>query len=110
MGRSVTMASILSELSSALAGVVETVGPSTVRIDDGTRLTGTGIVWSSDGVIVTSSHGVERDEDLAVELDNGTRHAAALVGRDPDTDIAVLRAPAGGLAAIERAPADEVKV
>jgi S1-C subfamily serine protease len=71
-------------------------------VDDGSRLTATGVVWQADGVIVTTSHGVERDEELAVELadERETRLAATLVGRDPDTDIAVLRVGATGLPAM----------
>src|SRR5258708_7445659 len=87
-----TQSTVLSELSDALAGVVEKVGPSVVRVDDGTRLTASGILWSDDGIVVATSHGVERDEDLAIETADGARHPATLVSRDPDTDIAVLRA------------------
>ena len=101
---------LLGELSSALAAVVEVVGPSLVRVDDGTRLTATGVVWTGDGHIVTTSHGVERDEELAVETGEGRRYPAKIVGRDPDTDIAVLRVRDGELTPIQRAPADEVKV
>ena len=101
---------LLGELSSALAGVVETVGPSVVRVDDGTRLTATGVVWSGDGVIVTTSHGVERDEDLAVETGEGKRYPAELVGRDPDTDLAVLRVKNGSLKPVQRAAAEDVKI
>jgi S1-C subfamily serine protease len=53
---------------------------------------------------------VERDEDVAIELGDGTRYAATIVGRDPDTDLAVLRVDAIGLPAISRAQAGEVKV
>src|SRR3954451_21531499 len=101
---------LLASLSSELAGVVERVGPSVVRVEDGSRLTATGLIWSSDGVIVTTSHGVERDEGLAIETGDGQRHAATLVGRDPDTDLAVLRVSATGLPAVEGAPIDEVQV
>src|SRR5687768_5639199 len=101
---------LLGELSSALAGVVETVGPSLVRVDDGTRLTATGVVWTGDGVIVTTSHGVERDEELAVETGEGTRYAAEIVGRDADTDLAVLRVKNGALTPVQRAPAEDVKI
>jgi S1-C subfamily serine protease len=101
---------ILQSLSSELAGVVESVGPCVVRVDDGSRLTATGIIGSADGVIYTTSHGVERDENVAVELAAGTRHPATVVGRDPDTDLAVLRVDATGLPAVESAPAEEVKV
>jgi S1-C subfamily serine protease len=103
-------AGLLISLSSELAGVVEQVAPSLVRVDDGSRLTATGIIWSADGVIVTTSHGVERDEGLAIELADGTRHSATVVGRDPDTDLAVLRVAANGLPAAPLAAPDEVKV
>lgn len=101
---------LLAGLSSELASVVERVGPSIVRVDDGSRLTATGLLWSADGVIVTTSHGVEQDDNLVVELANGDRHAATLVGRDGDTDIAVLRVNASGLPAVQLAQDTEAKV
>jgi len=81
----------LAALSEQLAVVVEKTAPSVVRVDDGARLTATGVIWQADGVIVTTSHGVERDEEVSVVRHDGSRHAATLVGRDPDSDIAVLR-------------------
>ena len=101
---------ILRSLSSELAGVVEKIAPSVVRVDDGTRLTATGLIWSAEGIIVTTSHGVERDEELAVELHDGSRHEATLVGRDEDTDLAVLRVNAVDLPAATQADPAEVKV
>jgi S1-C subfamily serine protease len=101
---------ILASLSSELAGVVERVGPSVVRVEDGSRLTASGLIWSADGIILSTSHGVERDENLAVETADGQRHTATLVGRDPDTDLAVLRVNATGLPAIDSAPIEAVKV
>jgi S1-C subfamily serine protease len=56
-----------------------------------------GVVWSADGVIVTSHHVVERDENIEIGLHGGQIVAATLVGRDPSTDIAVLRADTKGL-------------
>jgi len=101
----------LASLSGELAGVVERVGPSVVRIDDGSRLTATGVVWQSDGDILTTSHGVERDEDLVVELADGqTRLPATLVGRDPDTDLALLRVQATELPALARAALETAQV
>ena len=100
----------LHNLSHELANVVERVAPSVVRVDDGSRLTATGLIWSADGLIVATSHGVERDEDLFVEQGNGTRLPATLVGRDPDTDVALLRVQATGLPAIQRADPNEARV
>lgn len=101
---------LLQNLSSELASIVERVAPSVVRIEDGSRLTATGIIWSADGVIVTTSHGVERDEELSIERDDGSALPATLVGRDPDTDIAVLKVNAAGLPVIQSAPSEDVRV
>lgn len=87
-------------LSEAAARVVEIAAPSLVRVDDGSRLTATGIIWREEGVVVTTSHGVEQDDNLSVVFADGSRHEAQLTGRDNETDIAVLRVKAGGLAAI----------
>jgi S1-C subfamily serine protease len=100
----------LRGFSSELASIVERVAPAVVRVDDGQRLTASGIIWSADGIILASSHGVERDEELAIELADGVRHAVTLVGRDPDTDLAVLRAKAEGLPAVESADPGEAKI
>ena len=85
------MANDLEEISVSLTAAVEKATPAIVRVDDGSRFTATGVLWSADGIVVTTSHGVERDEELAVVLHDGSRHAATLVGRDNDTDIAVLK-------------------
>ena len=60
--------STLAALSAQLADVVARVGPSVVRVDDGSQLTATGIVWTEDGVVLTTSHGVERDDDLTAKI------------------------------------------
>jgi S1-C subfamily serine protease len=102
-----TTQTLLHSLSSELAALVERIAPSVVRVDDGARLTASGTLWSADGIVVTTSHGVERDEELAIELADGSRHVATLIGRDHDTDLAVLKVDATGLPAIEQAgPAD----
>jgi S1-C subfamily serine protease len=107
--------STLASLSNELAGIVERVGPSVVRVDDGSRLTASGLIWSADGLVLASSHGVERDEELAVEVVEGgaaaaKRLRATLVGRDPETDIALLRVEATGLPAVESAAIEDAKV
>lgn len=85
------MADVLQSLSDALAGVVEKTAPGVVRVEGRRRLPATGIVWSSDGVIVTAHHVVERSEDIGVGLNDDAIVPATLVGRDPSTDLAVLR-------------------
>jgi len=105
-----TAPSTLAALSAELSGVVARVGPSVVRVDDGSRLTATGLLWTEDGVVLTTSHGTERDDDLLVELADGTRLPAVLVGRDPETDLAVLRVSASGLRPVTKADPEAVQV
>jgi S1-C subfamily serine protease len=92
------MAETLNDFSTALAAAVESAGAHIVRVEGRERVPATGIVWSADGVIVTAHHVVEQDENIQVGLPDGRTVAAILVGRDPSTDVAVLRAEATGLA------------
>ncbi|MBL8134840.1 MAG: trypsin-like peptidase domain-containing protein [Anaerolineae bacterium] len=86
--------SILQDLSNDLAGAVQTASASIVRVEARRRLAATGIAWSADGLVITSNHGVERDENIRVGLPSGETVDATLIGRDPTTDIAVLRTTA----------------
>ena len=104
------MAEVLSKLSDDLASTVAKAGESIVRVDARGRLGATGIVWSADGVIVTSHHVVEHEDNIGVGLPKGGSVPAALVGRDPTTDLAVLRAETTGLATPTWTEADDVKV
>ena len=91
------MTQTLSKLSDELAQTVEASGPAVVKVDGRRRLPASGIVWSPDGVIVTANHVVERDDNIAVGVPGGKTISAVLVGRDPTTDVAVLRGEASGL-------------
>lgn len=85
------MSEMLKNFSEALGSTVETVGQSVVQVNARRRLPASGIVWSADGVIVTAHHVVQRDDNITVGLADGQSVAATLVGRDPTTDVAVLR-------------------
>ena len=104
------MATVLESLSADLANAVENAGKSLVRIEARRRQTATGIVWSADGLIVTAHHVVERDDNIRAGLPDGTVVAAQLVGRDPTTDIAVLRVQAEGLTPATWAEPETVRV
>ena len=99
MAQEAASARSLASLSTELAELVERAAPFVVRVDDGSRLTATGILWSREGIVVTTSHGVERDEDITVEQADGSSLAATLVGRDGDSDLAVLKVDATDLPA-----------
>jgi S1-C subfamily serine protease len=93
------MQNTLTQLSSELAGVVERAGPSVVAIYGGGRFPSSGVHWKP-GVIVTADHSLRRDEDIKIGLSDGRVVAAELAGRDPGSDLAVLRIDAGDLPVI----------
>jgi S1-C subfamily serine protease len=99
---------LLAQLSDELAAAVETAGRSIVRVNGRRRQAASGLVWAADGLIVTADHVIERDEELTVGLPDGREVKATIVGRDPGTDLAVIKAEASGLTPIT--PADGVKV
>lgn len=101
---------ILSRLSDGLAAAVDRAAASTVTVNARGRLPASGIAWSADGVILTCNHVVERDDDITVGLADGRRVAASLAGRDPGSDLAVLRAEAAGLTPAARAPESDIRV
>jgi len=84
----------LTQLSDALAEVVAGAGRSIVAVNARRRLPSSGLVWSDDGTIVTADHGIERDEEITITAPDGADLPAQLIGRDPGTDIAVLKAEA----------------
>jgi S1-C subfamily serine protease len=100
----------LSNLSNALAETVETVGPAVIRVEGRRRLPASGIAWSADGVVVTAHHVVQRDDNIGLGLPDGQTVSAQLIGRDPTTDLAVLRAAGVKLAPPAWAELDSLRV
>jgi len=86
----------LVTFSDHAARLVATVAGATVSIEAGRRVRSSGIHWRS-GVIVTAEEVLEADDDITVTLPDGRQVAAALAGRDPTTDVAVLRVQPDGL-------------
>jgi len=80
----------LQAYSDELAAVVAQVTRSVVRVEARQRIAGSGVIWTADGAIVTADHVVEREENIRVVFD-GSTYAAELAGRDPTTDLAVLK-------------------
>ncbi|TAF98177.1 MAG: Do family serine endopeptidase [Cytophagia bacterium] len=71
---------------------------------------GSGVIISSDGYIVTNNHVVEGAEELEVVLSNKRVLKAKVIGTDPSTDIAVIQVPAKDLPALTFGNSDAVKV
>jgi S1-C subfamily serine protease len=99
---------LLTAFSDALAEAVARAGQAIVRVDSRRRSPASGIVWGPSGLILTADHVLEREEDLTVGLPDGRTVEATIVGRDPGTDLALLRAPAADLPAIGRGAAPQV--
>lgn len=104
------MTGTLAQFSSALADTVAASTPYVVRVEGRHRLAASGIVWSGDGLIVTSHHVLERDDGLRVGLASGEVVSASLVGRDPTTDVALLRTEASDLPTPTLTEPDSLKV
>jgi S1-C subfamily serine protease len=84
------MGSILETISNEFAEAAEAVGSHVVVVHARRWTPASGIEWRK-GVVVTAHHGVRHDEDIKVGLSGGQVVSAKLVGRDPSTDLAVLR-------------------
>ncbi|HEY3313161.1 MAG TPA: trypsin-like peptidase domain-containing protein [Anaerolineales bacterium] len=84
------MSNNLFDLTNALPDAVEKAGKSIVLVDARRRLPASGLVYASN-LVLTSDHVVERDEDIKILLAGGEEVKATLAGRDPATDLAVLK-------------------
>ena len=81
---------VLVELSDALADAAEKAGKATVLVNARRRMPASGIVYASD-LVLTADHIVEREEGIRVVLADGTEISAKVAGRDPGSDLAVLK-------------------
>jgi S1-C subfamily serine protease len=84
------MATPLTDFSNGLVTAVETAGASTVTVDARKRYPASGIAYAED-LVLTADHVVTREENLKVLLPDGKSLAATIAGRDPGSDLAVLR-------------------
>ena len=91
---------LLDAYSNAVIGVTERVGPAVVRVETGPKLRtlhergglGSGIVISPDGLVLTNSHVVGSAKEIRLRDIEGVVTDARVLGVDPDTDLALLRA------------------
>lgn len=108
----------LDAYSQAVVGAVEHVGPAVVSIYVGSAGeaararggAGSGVVVTPDGYLLTNEHVVQSVQDARVAFVDGRSVAAVVVGRDPATDLAVLRAEARALPYALLATADPLRV
>ena len=97
----------LKDLSKEIEALVERASQSVVRVDARRGRAGTGIVWDS-GLVLTANHVVEQEEDIEIVVD-GKSAKASLVGRDPATDLALLKVDGLSAPAMPRAKVSDLK-
>ena len=98
-----TPASSLQHLSDALTDIVVRAAPSVVAVHS-PRSRSSGFVWRP-GLIVTADEALDDEGDIEVALPGGEMAAATLVGRDPTTDVALLRVDGTNLPSVTLEPA-----
>jgi S1-C subfamily serine protease len=101
------MATALVKFSNNLANAVESAGDSVVAVLEGGRSGVSGTVWRQ-GIVVTAEHTIQGEEVVTLVLPSGRSARATVAGRDPLTDVAVLKV-SEGLKVAEFADAVEVK-
>jgi S1-C subfamily serine protease len=89
-------ARLLDDYSATVADAVDRVGPAVCRMervaDSRAAGQGSGFVIAPDGLIVTNSHVVGDVQAVRIAMPDGTSTGGRVLGRDPDTDIALVRA------------------
>ena len=101
------MANAFTDFSNGLTAAVEKAGASTVSVDARKRYPASGIAYAED-LVLTADHVVTREENLKIMLPDGRSVAATIAGRDPGSDLAVLRLAEKALSPAQTS--DDIKV
>ncbi|MFE3326650.1 S1C family serine protease [Streptomyces sp. NPDC059176] len=113
-GTAVNGTTVSQSSKGTVAGVAQAVSPSIVEIQATTtagRSTGSGVIITSDGEIVTNNHVVAGADTITVRLSDGKTYAADVVGTDADKDLALIKLKgAKGLKAAALGDSDGLKV
>ena len=80
-----------TDLQTNLIQVYDSVNPSVVYVINSNGTSGSGFVYSEDGLIVTNNHVVDKIYSIEIVFSNGERERAELIGTDVDSDIAILQ-------------------
>ncbi|NML49923.1 trypsin-like serine protease [Streptomyces sp. R302] len=105
---------VSADSTGTVAGVAEAVSPSIVEISASSasgRSTGSGVIITGDGEIVTNNHVISGASEITVRTSDGKTYAAEVVGKDPDKDLALIKLKgASGLKAATLGDLSKVKV
>jgi S1-C subfamily serine protease len=104
---------ILDAFSRAVVGVANKLRPAVVNLRVGKGMrggSGSGVLFAPDGLLLTNHHVVQGHESVRVRLSDGTEMSGEVVGNDPWTDLAVVRAEGNGLPFATLGDSAKVKV
>jgi S1-C subfamily serine protease len=106
MSDTLSATDLLGAISTQMADAVARIGAAMVQVRGRPRQPASGLVYAGE-LVLTADHVIEREDDLSVETPDGQALAAQLVGRDPASDLALLRVSGLALApaAFAEAPA-----
>ncbi len=96
---SVTGTTVAQSSNGTVAGVAQAVSPSIVEINATStagEATGSGVIITSGGEIITNNHVVSGADSIKVRLSDGKTYTAKLVGADPDKDLALIKLEGAG--------------
>ena len=108
----------MDTFSSMIIGAVDQIKNAVVKIDIYKSVngrfrpagSGSGFIFSSDGLIFTNSHVVEGADKIMVSLLNENEIEATLIGKDPDTDLAILKIYAEGYSVAKLGDASQLQI
>ncbi|MFJ5225531.1 S1C family serine protease [Streptomyces sp. NPDC088400] len=113
-GTTVSGTTVSQSSKGTVSGVAQAVSPAIVEIiatTTGGQATGSGVIITSDGEIVTNNHVVSGASSVKVQLDDGKSYTANVVGTDPDKDLALIKLEgASGLKTASLGDSSQVKV
>lgn len=104
------MSTVLSDLSQGLSQAVKTAGEFVIRVEARRRLPASGILWTEDGMIVSSHHAVKKETNIKIGTASGETFTAELIGRDPTTDLTVLKSNYSGVGQPKWASPEDMSV
>ena len=120
--KQITQNLYLSEESLNTAQIARTASPSVVAIYTESVQTsffmqqyitegaGSGVIFTEDGYIITNNHITENTRKITVELQNGEKYDAALIGSDSENDLSLIKIDATGLTPVSVGDSDELVV